>query len=124
MFFPRCYATYADLLVEDQVLVVQGRVDDGRDTKQVIADRVSKPDLSEATGAPLTLRLHPRQCAPDMIGRLREVFAEHVGPVPVRVRIDGDGRTTELSVPDQLAITRSQGLFAELKMLLGTEAVR
>ncbi len=124
MFFPRCYATYADLLVEDQVLVVQGRVDDGRDTKQVIADRVSKPDLSEATGAPLTLRLHPRQCAPDMIGRLREVFAEHVGPVPVRVRIDGGGRTTELSVPDQLAITRSQGLFAELKMLLGTEAVR
>ncbi len=125
MFFPSCYGTYADLLVEDEVLVVQGRIDDGRDMKQVIADRVSRPDLSEATGAPLALTLHPRQCAPEMVVKLREVLTEHAGPVPVRLTVaNGDGRTTEMAVPETLAIRRSQGLFAELKMLLGTEAVR
>ncbi|MGI9016021.1 MAG: DNA polymerase III subunit alpha [Euzebya sp.] len=125
MFFPSCYATYADLLVEDEVLAVQGRVDDGRDTRQIIADRVSRPDLSEATGAPLTLALHPRQCAPEMIDNLRRVLGEHAGAVPVRLRVaGGGGRTTEMAVPDHLAVKRSQGLFAELKMLLGAQAVR
>jgi DNA polymerase-3 subunit alpha len=124
MFFPSCYATYADLLIEDEVLVVQGRIDDGRDTKQVIADRVSRPDLSEATGAPVTLALHPRQCAPELVVRLRDVLAEHAGPVPVQLRVGGGGRTTTLAVPEALAVRRSQGLFAELKVLLGAEAVR
>ncbi|CAN5236060.1 DNA polymerase III subunit alpha [soil metagenome] len=125
MFFPSCYATYADLLVEDEILVVQGRLDDGRDSMQVIADRVARPDLSEGTGAPVMLSLHPRQCAPEMVQRLREVLGEHSGPVPVHVRVaNGGGRSTELRVPDELSVKRSQGLFAELKMLLGSESVR
>jgi DNA polymerase III subunit alpha len=125
MFFPSCYATYADLLVEDEILVVQGRLDDGRDSVQVIADRVSRPDLSEATGAPVSLSLHPRQCAPDMVRRLREVLTEHAGPVPFHLLVaNGTGRRTELRVPDGLSVKRSQGLFAELKMLLGSESVR
>lgn len=123
MFFPRCYATYAELLTEDQILVVSGRVDDGRDTKMVIADRVTEADLSEATGAPLTLRLDPRQCAPEMVGRLHTVFAEHTGAVPVRLQVDGDGRTTRLALPDDLSVRRSPGLYAELKSLLGAEAL-
>ncbi|WP_370325191.1 DNA polymerase III subunit alpha [Euzebya sp.] len=124
MFFPSCYGRYADLLVEDEILVVQGRIDDGRDSVQVIADRVSRPDLSEATGAPLLVNLHPRQCAPELIVRLREVLTEHQGTVPVRLRVaNGHGRATELAVPDALSIKRTQGLFAELKMLLGVEAV-
>ncbi|WP_108668089.1 DNA polymerase III subunit alpha [Euzebya rosea] len=125
MFFPSCYQTYADLLVEDEILVVQGRLDDGRDTMQVIADRVSRPDLSEATGAPIQLRLDPRQCAPELIGRLKGVLVEHAGAVPVTLTVaNGGPRVTQLAVPETLAVTRSPGLFAELKMLLGAEAVR
>ncbi|MEE8603543.1 DNA polymerase III subunit alpha [Euzebya tangerina] len=124
MFFPSCYTRYADLLVEDEVLVVQGRVDDGRDTTQLIADRVSRPDLSEATGAPLNLSLHPRQCAPEMVTRLRAVLAEHAGPVDVRLTVAGlGGRSTELAVPESLGVRRSQGLFAELKSLLGAQCL-
>ncbi|HUG84840.1 MAG TPA: OB-fold nucleic acid binding domain-containing protein, partial [Euzebya sp.] len=124
MFFPSCYATYADMLVADEILVVQGRLDDGRDSMQVIADRVSRPDLSEATGAPVTLTLHPRQCAPDMVRRLREVLSEHAGPVPVHLRVaGGGGRATELKAPETLSVKRSQGLFAELKVLLGSASV-
>ena len=137
MFFPSCYQTYADLLVEDEVLVVQGRLDDGRDTMQVIADRVSRPDLSEATGAPVALNLDPRQCVPGLMQQLRDILAEHAGPVPVQLTItspaaggsghrNGSGtgpRVTTLQMPETLAVKRSTGLFAELKMLLGSEAV-
>ena len=124
LFFPSCYGRYADLLVEDEVLVVQGRIDDGRDTAQLIADRVSRPDLSEATGAPLTLSLHPRQCAPEMVLKLREVLTEHAGPVDVHLSVAGTGgRSTQLAVPEHLGVRRSQGLFAELKSLLGAQCL-
>ena len=122
-FFPSCYTAFAELLVDDAVLVVKGRLDDG-DPPRIIADRVALPDLSEATGAPLRVTLHPGQCAPDLVGRLREVLTEHTGPVPVHLVVRSpDGRVTELRAPDSLAVTRNAGLYAELKALLGAEAL-
>ncbi|MGH8910544.1 MAG: hypothetical protein ACRD0K_29630, partial [Egibacteraceae bacterium] len=73
MFFPTAYAEAADLLVEDQVLAISGRLDGG-DTPKLVASAVRAPDLSESTGTPVMLRLAPRQCTPEVVARLREVL--------------------------------------------------
>ncbi len=82
------------------------------------------PDLTEATGAPVVLTLAPQQCTDDVVPRLKSILGEHRGVVPVHLRLaDGRGRTTTLRLDDDLCVRRSQGLFAELKMLLGADAV-
>jgi len=122
IFFPATYQQYGELLVEDAILCVSGRVDDG-DPPKVIASEVVAPDLSDATGAPLRLAVAPQQCTPEVVSRLKEILAEHPGVVPVHLRLEGSGTPTTLRLPDELSVSRSPGLYAELKMLLGPDAV-
>ena len=123
IFFPQVYQSAQEILTEDTVLSVTGRLDDG-DTPKVIAAGVSAPDLSEANGAPLRLSVAPQQCAPEVVERLKEILAGHPGVVPVHLRLVGaDERVTTLRLSESFSVQRSPGLYAELKMLLGADAV-
>jgi DNA polymerase-3 subunit alpha len=123
MFFPQTYQQFGELLVEDNVLCVSGRLDDG-ETPKVIASEVTAPDTDEATGAPLVLTLEPRQCTAEVVARLKAILGEHRGVVPVHLVLrNGPGRATKLRLDDELCVTRNPGLYGELKVLLGASAV-
>jgi DNA polymerase-3 subunit alpha len=123
MFFPLVFQQAGDLLEDDAILCVRGRLDNG-DPPKLIAAEVSAPDLTDATGAPITLTLAPQQCTPLVVNRLRAVLSEHPGVVPVHLALrNGTGRTTRLRLTDQMCVTRTAGLYAELKSLLGSDAV-
>ncbi len=105
IFFPSVFTAHADVLVEDEVLLVTGKIDD-RDPPQLIAEVVARPDLSEVDGAPLVVSLAPAQCTSQIAARLRAVLAEHAGPVAVELRVRREGQSpTRLELPD-LAVTR------------------
>ena len=122
--FPSVYTQAGELLVEDTVLCVTGRLDES-DTPRLIASSVSAPDLSEADGPPLRLQVAPQQCTDDVLSQVRDVLRAHPGAVPVQVHLHCEDRphTTLVLGPD-LAVGREPGLFAELKSLLGPESVR
>jgi DNA polymerase III subunit alpha len=123
MFFPQTYQQFGELLVEDAVLCVSGRLDDG-ETPKVIASEVTAPDTAEATGAPLVLTLEPRQCTAEVVARLKSILGDHRGVVPVHLVLrNGTGRQTKLRLDDALCVTRNPGLYGELKVLLGATAV-
>jgi DNA polymerase-3 subunit alpha len=124
IFFPQVYSDAGELLVEDAILCVTGRPDNG-DTPKIIASDVRVPDLSEANGAPVTLSLAPRQCTGQVAARLRSVLADHPGPTPVVLHVaNGNGSPTRLRLADDLCVRRDTQLYAELKELLGPAAVR
>jgi DNA polymerase III subunit alpha len=123
IFFPQTYQQFGELLVEDAVLCVSGRLDSG-ETPKIIAADVSAPDVSEATGAPLTLTVSPLQCTPEVVDRLKGILGEHPGVVPVHlVLANGAGQHTKLRLADDLFVTRNAALYGELKVLLGAGAV-
>ena len=123
MFFPTTYTESAELLVEDQVLAITGRLDHG-DTPKLVASAVRSPDLSDVTGNPVLLRLAPQQCTPEVVARLKVVLGEHRGLAPVHLRLAGtEGPATTLRLSDDLRVRRNPGLYAELKTLLGADAV-
>ena len=125
IFFPAVCAQAGALLTEDAILVVKGRLDNS-DSPKVIASEVTVPDVSDATSAPVVLEVAARQCTPQVVERLKEILAEHPGVVPVhlRLRSTAKGNGTVLRLPDQLCVRRESGLYAELKQLLGPDAVR
>jgi DNA polymerase-3 subunit alpha len=123
MFFPTVFAEHGDLLVEDQVLAITGRLDGG-DTPKLVASAVRAPDLSDVSAAPIVLQLAPQQCTAEVVAHLKAVLSEHRGLAPVHLRLLGaDGRSTTMRLADDLRVRRSPGLYAELKMLLGADAV-
>ncbi|MEX0658403.1 MAG: DNA polymerase III subunit alpha [Egibacteraceae bacterium] len=123
IFFPQVYQAAQDILTEDTVLCVKGRLDDG-DTPKVIAADVHAPDLSDATSSPLRLTVAPQQCTAEVVERLKDVLGGHPGVVQVHLRLAGaNGDGTTLRLPSDLYVSRSPGLYAELKMLLGSDSV-
>jgi DNA polymerase III subunit alpha len=128
IFFPTVYQQSADILVDDAIVCVTGRVDGGDadrgQASKLVATTVRALDTSEATGAPLVLTLAPQQCTPTLVERLQEILGGHPGVVAVHLRLrSANGRQTALRLGDDLCVTRSPGLYAELKMLLGPDAV-
>jgi DNA polymerase-3 subunit alpha len=124
IFFPSVYQAAADLLTDDALLRVTGRLDNA-DPPKIIALDVIAPDTSDADGRPLVLQVAPQQCTDSVVGRLRSILADHPGPVPVHLQLGlrPQANPTTLQLPADYSVRRNPGLFAELSEVLGPEAV-
>ncbi len=123
IFFPSVYQAAAGLLVEDEILAVTGRFD-GSDNPKIIATDVVAPDLSEATGEPVRIQVAPRQCTPEVVERLKGILDENPGQAAVHLQLaGGSGRATTLRLADEFRVSRDNGLYGQLKGLLGPDCV-
>jgi DNA polymerase III subunit alpha len=130
--FPSTYEEAQDLIAPDRIVVVKGRVDlRGRELQLVAMDvrelnggSDEEPDAGPpAQGEPLTLAVPAEQCTNGLVSRLKETLASHPGGVPVTVRLTSNGSAKTLRLADGYRVDGSAGLLAELRMLLGPEAV-
>ena len=124
VFWPGTYRAAHEVLAEDAVLVVTGRLEVRDEAVKMTANKVSVPDLSEALGAPVVVSFAGEQCTADAVQRLKGVLANHAGVVPVHLEVvapDGGRRIYQLG--DDLRVERRPGLFGELKSAFGPDAV-
>ncbi len=124
VFWPATYRVAHEVLREDVVLVVTGRLEVREGSIKLTANKVVAPDLSEALGAPVEVMFASGQCTADAIQRLKQLLAEHPGAVPVRLRVrsdDGSDRVYQLG--DDLRVERRGGLFGAIKAAFGPDAV-
>ena len=130
--FPSMYEEAQDLVAPDRIVVVKGRVDlRGRDL-QLVATEIRELDAGgdqdagsgpPSGGEPLTLAVPAEQCTNGLVTRLKETLASHPGGVPVTLRLTSNGAAKTLRLADGYRVDGSAGLLAELRMLLGPEAV-
>ena len=57
------------------------------------------------------------------VARLKEILAEHPGDSPVFVHLEGPEKTTVLRLGDDYLVDAGNGLFAELRVLLGADCI-
>ncbi len=127
MVFPKTMALWGHLLTEetnDQVVVLEGRVDKRDDLPKLIAGSVELADLSAAVSKPpLRLRLPLNRCDQVLVNELQAAIVAHPGEAAVFLHLDGPGGERVLRLPDNFAVETSNGLVGELRALLGAESV-
>ncbi len=122
--WPSTYLVAHEVLVEDAVLVLRGRVERRDEGVKLTIDEVTTPDLSEVQGAPVVVRLDAAQCTPEAVARLEHVLGAHPGVAPVALEVrDPDGRSRRFRLGDRLRVERRPGLFGELKAAFGPDVV-
>jgi DNA polymerase III subunit alpha len=124
VFWPNTYRAAHEVLTEDAVLIITGRLEVRDEAVKLTANKVAVPDLSEALGAPVVVSFAAEQCTAAAVHRLKDVLANHTGVVPVHLQVvtaDGGRRLYQLG--DALRVERRPGLFGELKAAFGPEAV-
>ncbi|MBE0528133.1 MAG: DNA polymerase III subunit alpha, partial [Thermoleophilia bacterium] len=121
--WPKVYEQYRELLVEDAIVKVKGRVErraEG-DTMLAAIEVVQFNGVSEYH--PLTVVIDSACVAPTVIDDLHRVLSDFPGQVPVVLqRVRGDQRA-RLRVGDGLRVDPVAGLYAELKALLGESCI-
>jgi DNA polymerase-3 subunit alpha len=123
LLFPQTVNETAPGLLEvDRIVLLKGRVDVKDDHPKLVAMKVSAVDLSSASTA-LRIKMQVQACTPDRLEELKAVLAAHPGPSPVLLELANNNRKTVLRLGGGFTVEMRNGLYAELRSVLGAGAV-
>ncbi|MBV8952132.1 MAG: DNA polymerase III subunit alpha, partial [Actinobacteria bacterium] len=123
MVFPKTMAQYGHVLDEDAIVCVKGRLDTRDDMPKIIAMEIVRPELVLDGGPPVRLRIKVSSLSDERAQRLDEILREHPGDSPVFLHLESHDKTTVLRLGDDHLVNARNGLFAELRILLGADCV-
>ncbi|QSR31668.1 DNA polymerase III subunit alpha [Nocardioides sp. S5] len=119
LLFPSAYTLASTLLVEDQIVRIKGQLSRDKDQPELRAQEVSAPDLTHGPTGPVVISLPSTRCTPPVVAQLRDVLGTHPGMTEVQLRLLTRSSTKVLRLDDNLRVSPSPALFADLKQLLG-----
>ena len=121
MVFPRTMTEHGHKLVDDSIVVIRGRLDKRDDIPKFICQDIEVFDSSQMTAAvPVRVQLPIHAHDPRTLDQLKRLLSEHPGDSEVYLHLE-DRQIIRL--PDTLTVDSSNGLVAELRVLLGPDAV-
>ena len=118
------YEQYRDLLVEDAIVKVKGRLDRRQEdeVKLVVLEVLPFGGVSEYR--PLTVTIDADRVGPPLLDELKRILADFPGQVPVVLQMVAEERRARLRVGDAFRVDPVSGLYAELKALLGESCIQ
>jgi DNA polymerase-3 subunit alpha len=122
--FPKVAADYGHELVPDRVVLVKGRIDRRDDAPKITAIEVRRLDLAleVAAAESVTVEIDADRLPP-LVERLRSVLSAHPGETPVLLKLVSNGRITVFRLGLEYCVEAREGLYAELRSVLGPRAV-
>ncbi|PXY21663.1 DNA polymerase III subunit alpha [Prauserella sp. PE36] len=125
LFFPKSYALFAADLVEDNAVVVKGRVNWREDKMSVFGGGLIPLDLSDIGPGddepPLMLLASAEKLNQSVVTELKQTLQAHRGDTPVRLKLMGKQRETVFALYDY-PVKVSSMLMGELKGIPGITA--
>ncbi|KAA9165869.1 DNA polymerase III subunit alpha [Amycolatopsis acidicola] len=125
LFFPKSYAMFAADLVEDNAVLVKGRVNWREDKMSVFGGGLVPLDLSEVGNGgdepPLMLNCTAEKLDKSVVGELKQTLLAHKGDTPVRLKLIGRKNETVFALYDYPVKVTSM-LMGELKGIPGITA--
>ncbi len=123
MFFASAYTTHALNLVEDRVVVVRGRVDKREEALRFTAIEMFMPDVNQGPVGPLLITVESSRVTPPLVDRMKEILRSHPGAREVHLRLDDGKGGLVMKLDDDLRVTSSPSLSADLKQVLGPDCL-
>ena len=121
--WPATYEQYKDLLHEDAIIKVKGRVERKSEGETTLIAIEVQPFSGVSEYRPLTVTIDARRVRSSVLDDLKRIFADFPGQVPVVLHMVRDQERARLRVGDGLRVAPVAGLYAELKALLGESCI-
>ena len=119
MVFPRTMQEHGAKLQNDVIVLIRGRTENSDDVPKLFAQDIEVlEDLS--ANSPVRVRLDIAHHDDSKIAELKSILAAHPGESPVELHLS-DRRVIRL--PDEYAVDSRNGVIAELRVLLGPDAI-
>ncbi|MDI6821622.1 MAG: DNA polymerase III subunit alpha [Actinomycetota bacterium] len=127
VLFPTVYQKHRELLKEDRIIEVKGRVDVKEEDIKVIGQEVemlnNNSNRSSKSPFPLCIKLPLKSFNRKLIDQIKEILETHPGSSPVYLQLTEENKTTTFRLGVKYRVKTQSSLFAELKELLGEDSV-
>ena len=123
MFFSNSYTQHSMNLMEDRIVVIRGRVDKREEQVKIMALDLLMPDISLAPTGPLIISMDTVRCTPPVVDRIKEILRSHPGKREVHLKLDDGRKSLVMKIGDDLRVTASPSLSADLKAILGPDCL-
>jgi DNA polymerase-3 subunit alpha len=122
--FPKVYERHRSLLVQDTIVLVEGRISQKEEeAAKIICDNVKI--LKKYSGKNIYIKINTEQ-QPEIIEKLRNVLVEYKGTQPV-ILVDEAGKTRGKSkvmkADSSIWVDISDKLLSDLKEVAGSDCV-
>jgi DNA polymerase-3 subunit alpha len=117
--FPKVMAQVGPLLADDAIVVLRGRVDTRDEQVKLVCMEVTRPELAVDGAAELHIRVPVGIFSGDTVDRLKQVLRDNPGEEPVFLHVG----ETVLRLSGEFSVNSRRGLAAELRVLLGPNAI-
>ena len=123
MFFSKYYEQHAMKLMEDRVVVIRGRVDKREEQPRLSVLDVNTLDISAAPTGPVVISVDQSRLTPPVVDRIKEILRTHPGKREVHLQLLDGEKKMLLKIGDDLRVTSSPSLSADLKSILGPDCL-
>ena len=123
MFFANSYTQHSIHLIEDRIVIIRGRVDKREEQAKIMALDLSLPDITLAPTGPLVIAMETARCTPPVVDRIKEILRSHPGKREVHLKLDDGRKSLVMKIGDDLRVTASPSLSADLKSILGPDCL-
>jgi DNA polymerase-3 subunit alpha len=120
MVFPKTMQNYGHLLEDDAIVILKGRVDTRDDQPKLMAMDLERFEPVTDGAPPVHINLAASALSDDLLAALKSLLTDHSGESQVFLHI---GERQVLRLPDDFNVSATTGLLAELRVLLGPEAI-
>jgi DNA polymerase-3 subunit alpha len=121
--FPSIYMQFKEIISEDRVICVKGRIELQEDQARMTALEIATPNLKAPEEKMLILKVDLPFIEESNLERLKTVIKSHPGPSRVQIHLLGEKKITVLKLNDEFRVNPDSGLFAELRSMLGEKNV-
>ena len=122
-FFSNAYTQHALNLVEDRIVLIRARVDKREEQPRLSALDLTNLDITQAPTGPLIITVEPTRCTPPVVERIKEVLRTHPGKREVHLKLEDGKKSVIMKIDDNLRVTASPSLSADLKSILGPDCL-
>ncbi|MGZ4682911.1 MAG: DNA polymerase III subunit alpha, partial [Acidimicrobiales bacterium] len=120
MVFPKTMQQYGHLLTDDAIVCVKARIDGRDDQPKLMAMEIQVFEPITDGAPPVRIKVSPNALSEHLLGGLKGLLREHPGESQVFLHL---GERQIVRLPDEFNVDASTGLVAELRVLLGPDAI-
>jgi DNA polymerase-3 subunit alpha len=126
LVFPSAYRKAPDLIKEDSMVYVQGRLNLREEEPKIVAeDIIPLEKVKEAFTKSVLIKLTTTGLEEQMMKRVKDVITKYKGQIPVYVDlISSEGRRVRLSTENELSVYPTDGLVEEIEEIVGAGNIK
>lgn len=125
MVWPKVFAEYGQLLKQDAIVFIKGRIEWEEDLPRLIASEVhSVQSVASRMTRSVLIEFKPETTNEDSLHKVQSVLAQNTGPTPVYLSfIDPQGNRNDMIIDRSLYVSPNQEFVENVEKLLGEGSV-